>query len=269
MGVNITELNGDLFRRGIRMFDCFPHDRAWLEPNFEGGRGRFFVDAADDPGVVFYTPCLDYAGLGFFFGNADSPRLAAFLRELIAARLFRLELISVPDDAWKEKLLALLDGDARALERVAYRFDAANTGSLQAALEQEHAGYEATKMDERLCDEVGRGLFPDFTRIWPVPGDFARESAGYCALHEGRPVAVSYSGFQRTGKILMSVFTHEAHRRKGLACWTSAHVVRDLAAQGLECHWTTFTTNHGSRVVAKKLGFGHEVFHWWLALRQP
>jgi RimJ/RimL family protein N-acetyltransferase len=204
-------------------------------------------------------------GIGFITGDADAASVTPFL-EALAQRTdesLLFEYVSVPDDAWSKKLMSVYAEHAKALERTDYIFDPRKVSLLDERISKGIAGYELRKVDVALADEIKKA-YRDFVHVWPHSEDFVRDSLGYCAMHGDLPVAFCYSSFQLTRKILVAVLTRPEHQRKGLASWAAAQLVRDLAASDMECHWTTFATNIGSRSVAGKLGFQNETQHWWV-----
>jgi hypothetical protein len=87
---------------------------------------------------------------------------------------------------------------------------------------------------------------------------FLQLGLGYCLLRGDEILCESYGGPVVRGVAELGVITHEAHRGRGYATITCAHLVQAYEAQGHQTYWNTALQNLASAAVARKLGYRTE-----------
>jgi hypothetical protein len=84
---------------------------------------------------------------------------------------------------------------------------------------------------------------------------FFQLGLGYCLLRGDEVLCEAYAGPDVQGVWELGVITQEAHRGRGYATITCAHLVHACEAQGHQTYWNTNLQNLASAAVARKLGY--------------
>jgi GNAT superfamily N-acetyltransferase len=167
--------------------------------------------------------------------------------------------MSCPPDGWADPLAAVC-APRPPIELPRRHYVARNGGDgWQANVPQ---GYAIRRMDKSLLDVAGIALPDDVTKMVDVidwDADVVDKGCGFVALHDGQVAAhaVIDCVVRDVGEI--GLFTHPAHRRRGLATATSAATIAYGLAHGLSTVvWDCYEHNAGSVRVAEKLGLERE-----------
>jgi RimJ/RimL family protein N-acetyltransferase len=81
---------------------------------------------------------------------------------------------------------------------------------------------------------------------------------GYCVMRDDEVLAEATVGPPALGLYEPGVFTQEAHRGKGYATITAAHLIQEIESLGGQTYWNCAKQNVASAAVARKLGYGIE-----------
>ena len=78
---------------------------------------------------------------------------------------------------------------------------------------------------------------------------------GYCLMRGDEILCEATCGPPALGLYELGVFTQEAHRGKGYATLTAAHLIREIESLGGQTYWNCAKQNVASAAVARKLGY--------------
>jgi len=229
----LIELTPDQFERVAPWFSAIHGADIHLEAIRREGCGHVYADDAQNPSAAFLAADDSFSYLA---GDASLPGFAEcavnrLIHELLPGRPpeDRQVILFSTDDAWKEKLDALLApyGGFR-IRRHAFAFDEAAFETACAALPPLADGYELRTLTENGPDTGIYKSCEQVTRCGSFTGD---------------------------GKAEIDIHTAEAHRRRGLAMHACAAFLRNCRAANLLPQWSCWDYNDASVALAKKLGF--------------
>lgn len=208
--------------------------------------GRVFVDNLQRPTAAFV-----WTEFGYFYlaGDSSNTEFALALNKLLNEELIEESrkvgetcLIMYPDsEEWEESItqIILQGKNPLKLARKLFKFDR-----------------------EAFLEQFGGELV--------IPAGFKLEKTekplGF-ALKNGDEVVCTCDTFCPTGdRVELGIGTSEQYRQKGYATLTTAAVIKECLAKGIEPNWESFWNNLPSNNLAKKLGFeelrNHPIFYW-------
>jgi RimJ/RimL family protein N-acetyltransferase len=88
---------------------------------------------------------------------------------------------------------------------------------------------------------------------------------GFCLMRGDDILSQTFTGPPSDGTIELGVETDEAHRGRGYATVTCAHLIRACEDMGLATFWNAAAQNAASIALARKLGYRRERPHRVLA----
>ena len=98
-----------------------------------------------------------------------------------------------------------------------------------------------------------------------------QHTLGFTILHDDAVVCEAATGAPTHDRIEIGVHTVEAHRRRGLAAFTCAHLIEACLVKGYSTWWDCAKQNTASFNLARKLGYHgeHEYRYVWWAKQKP
>jgi RimJ/RimL family protein N-acetyltransferase len=226
--------------------------------------GRVFVDDVRQPHTAFM---LTWDCWGFLGGDPRHDDFFQALNEALFAKAFLGEhswglFLSCPPDGWTEPL-ATVCAPRPPIELPRRHYVARSIGDdWQAHMPQ---GYAIRRMDRSLLDLPGIALPGDVTKMidaidWDA--DVVDKGCGFVALYDGQVAAHAMIDCVVGDVGEIGLFTHPAHRRRGLATAISAASIKYGLAHGLSTIvWDCYEHNVGSIRTATKLGLERERDH--------
>jgi len=163
--------------------------------------------------------------------------------------------LAVHRDAWEARLPALIPTyEVEKNPRYHYLCQAIGLDWRSAM----PAGYTVRQVDRALL-HAGEDVFPndvrdwmDIEEKWGTEENFLSRGVSFVALCEGQVVAWCTPDCVAGDRIDVGIFTHPAHRRKGLAAATAEHCLRHgFSAVGWHCN----ADNVASWKTAERVGF--------------
>jgi GNAT superfamily N-acetyltransferase len=226
--------------------------------------GRVYVDDVRQPRTAFM---LTWGCWGFLGGDPDNAGFLQALNEALYAKAFLGEhawglFMSCPPNGWTESLAAVCA--PRPPIELPRRHYVARSGAIAGAGWQANVpqGYLLRRMDRSLLDLPGMALPGDVTKMidainWDA--DVVDKGCGFVAVCDDQVVAHAMIDCVVGDVGEIGLFTHPAHRRRGLATATSAACIAYGLAHGLSTVvWDCYEHNAGSVRVAEKLGLERE-----------
>lgn len=118
-------------------------------------------------------------------------------------------------------------------------------------------GFSLSMVDAALLPSLEWG--DDTLHAFGSARAWTERGIGSCVLDaSGGVVAHSLAGPRVRGWMEMGVWTHEAHRRRGLGTLVSARTARACEASGARVWWNANADNAASITIARRLGFRRE-----------
>lgn len=96
---------------------------------------------------------------------------------------------------------------------------------------------------------------PNDVAAWGGLEAWEQNCFGYCLMQGEEIVSEAMVGPAAIGLYEPGVFTNEAHRGKGYATVTAAHLIREVESMGYHTYWNCAKQNVASAAVARKLGY--------------
>jgi GNAT superfamily N-acetyltransferase len=224
--------------------------------------GRVLVDDLDQPRTAFM---LTWGCWGYLAGDPGNAGFLRALNETLFSRAFLDEhawglFLSCPPAGWAEQVAAVC-APRPPIELPRRHYVARNyTAAERPTVPQ---GYAIRRMDRSLLDLPGAALSDDVTQMIDVidwDADVVEKGCGFVAIYDDQVVAQAMIDCVVGDVGEIGLFTHPAHRRRGLATAASAATIAYGLSHGLSTVvWDCHTYNAGSIRVAEKLGLGN---HW-------
>ncbi len=270
------ELAPDRFA-GVRpLFAGFDYSLS-LQAAIDGASpGRIFVDEVDSPRAGLALTVEGY----LLAGEHDDPAILDALRLLLRDSIFTGQVYVNGDDslslavhpkAWEARLPELIPTqEPLKLTRYHYLCRRASL-DWRGSLPQ---GYALRRIDRDLVADPGLVLPEDFDpggdieACWGSVDRFLEQGIGFCALHGGEVVSHCNADCAASGQVDVGVYTHPAHRRKGLAAATAAATVEHCLSHGFRrVGWHCNAENVASWKTAERAGFcrNREYVYYWYA----
>lgn len=219
-----------------------------------GHAGRILTDSPADPTWVLVRE--GYEGVTYLGGQLDSLTLASALTELRQGG--DVLVVLAPDDPRLDLLPPDPDLEGWTLDF----YDRPAGEGLDDYLHQAPEGCEIRRLDRDLILRTEWG--PGDVEFAGGLDAWERGWLGYCLLCADEVVCEATAGPPAIGLREPGVFTHEAHRGKGYATLTVAHLVHEVEALGQRTYWNCSKQNVASAAVARKMGYRIEKEYRWL-----
>lgn len=258
------ELAPGEFRRARSLFAGFDYSLS-IEAAIEGNNpGRIFVDDVDQPRTG-----LALTVEGYLLAGEEGHREAnEALRQLFRDRIFTGEVavngdwsmsLAVHPGTWEAQLPALIP--THEAERSA-RYHYLCHGVAFDWRQHLPEGYAVRRVDPALWHDPGV-VFPgqvrewiDLEAVWGTEQQFFARGVSFGVLHGGEVVAWCTPDCVAGDRIDVGIFTHPAHRRRGLASVAVAATVEQCLRQGFRAvGWHCNADNLASWKTAERVGF--------------
>ena len=248
----MVELAPSRYAKVLPLFSSIASHRAIVYSVLERNNpGRVFVDNASNPRSAFLFSVTEF----FYFAGDETN--AAFMEEM--RNIIFNDLLSPPysvsfggfTPAWKETLDRWLTGMPGGwANRAELDFPPKNFAALQEWRTRIPDGYRIAPFDPQLA-----GCTAGIEQLWNGAQNFMDQGAGYAVLEGDEIVSSCFMVVKGAGEAEISVDTHEAHRRRGLAQLCVSAFVETCLQRGLRPHWTCWADNLASLKLAQSLGF--------------
>ena len=218
----------------------------------QGHMGEAWADDGEDP----HCGKIVLGDFCFFDGDATHPgarELVAHLPEgkpfsewyLVGSNEQWNQLI---EDVWGERVYAF---DRYAIKKEPEVFD---REKLQKFAEKVPEGYTICRIDGDLYDQsMAEEWSWDACIQFEDKEDFLKRGLGFAVVHEGKLVAQASSYAIFDGGLEITISTHEAHRRKGLAKACVSTLILACLERGWYPNWDARTLI--SVALAGQLGY--------------
>jgi GNAT superfamily N-acetyltransferase len=226
--------------------------------------GRVWVDDLDQPRTAFM---LTWGCWGYLAGDPGNAGFLQALNEALFAKTFLDEhawglFLSCPPAGWTEQVAAVC-APRPPIELPRRHYVARNFGAAEQLTVLQ--GYAIRRMDRSLLDLPGIALPDDVAQMIDVidwDADGVEKGCGFVALYNDEIVAQAMIDCVVGDVGEIGLFTHPAHRRRGLATATSAATITYGLSHGLSTVvWDCHAYNAGSVRTAEKLGLERERDH--------
>jgi RimJ/RimL family protein N-acetyltransferase len=260
----LAELKATEFERVRPLFAGFEYSLSIEAAILGNNPSRIFVDDVHNPKLGFALTVEGY----LLTGEYEDPRKNASLQQLFENRIFTGEVfvngntsmsLAVHPEAWETKLPELIPThEVEKLERYHYQCNALRIDWRKSIPE----GYSVQRIDQALLHE-GEVSFSgqvrgwmDIEEMWWTEENFLTNAISYVVVFDREVVAWCNPDCVAGGRIDVGVFTHPAHRRRGLASAVVAATVEDCLCNGFTVvGWHCNLGNVGSWKTAEKVGF--------------
>jgi hypothetical protein len=240
-----------------RLFDHYPCLHGVVAAVIEGGMGRVFADAREEP-------CVALAALDFHLLAGDPLHANA---PLVFRQLQPGNVVAAPTPAWRQ-LVAVTNPDALIVyRREAFQAEQFDIDRLRGFSHALPVGFELrqVRLEEvtQFATDLDRALIYNFRS----PEEFITRGVGMGILHQGRFVSGASSAAVGGGKFEIEIQTHREFRRRGLARAVAAALILYGLEHGIEACWDA--ANESSSAPARQLGFHSTGKYEAYRLQQP
>jgi GNAT superfamily N-acetyltransferase len=260
----INELPDTQFERARSLFCGFDYSLS-IQAAFEGNSPcRIFVDDLVRPQTALALTVEGYLLAGET-GNLET-NLA--LQRFFKDRIFTGQVfingdvsmsLAVHPETWEAKLPELIPThEVEKLDRYFYI-----CRNLRRHWRHEiPTGYAILRLDQSILHEAGVNFnhrvreWMDIQQVWGTEQNFLAKGISYVAIYNQEVVAWCTPDCAAGERMDVGVFTHPAHRRKGLASAVVAATVEDCFSKGYTAvGWHCNAENVASWKTAEKVGF--------------
>jgi len=226
-----------------KLFDRYPYIHGSVAAVVEGGMGRLFADAQEEP-------CVALAVLDFHFLVGDPLHANAPL-------LFKLlqpgNVVIAPTPAWQRLVAATYPNALTVYRREAFQAEQFDVDKLRGFSQTLPGGFELRQVRLEEVAQFATDLERALTYNFRTHQEFITRGVGMGILHQGRFVAGVSSAAVGGGKFEIEIQTHPQFRRRGLARAVAAALILYCLEHGIEACWDA--ANEPSAALARQLGF--------------
>ena len=240
-----------------KLFDRYPYIHGSVAAVIEGGMGRVFADAQEEPQVALAV--LDFHFLAGDPLHANAPLLFKLLQPG--------NVVIAPTPAWRHLVTATYPDALTVYRREAFQagqFDTDRLGRFSQALP---GGFELRQVSPeevaQFATDLGRSLIYNFRSH----EEFITRGVGMGILHQGRFVSGACSAAVGGLKYEIEIQTHPQFRRRGLARAVASALILYGLEHGIEPCWDA--ANEPSSALARQLGFHPTRKYEAYRLKQP
>jgi RimJ/RimL family protein N-acetyltransferase len=228
------------------IFDGVSHLRVLLDQGLKMGFGVLKTDENDSPVVAEYS----YPPLVYLAGDPDTSEALALVRSISP-----MQIIITPDDEWLQLLKQELDPNLIPQKRWKLSHDSLDMAHLQSIIEALDPQYTIETLNKEILTNCDRNFIRIMYTFHGTIDAFLEKYTGFCVLHEGRAVSMTYPGhpFENEFEIHIETIDSPKYRRKGLATAVGAKIIQDAFNKELIPHWDA--ANEASVSLALKLGY--------------
>jgi GNAT superfamily N-acetyltransferase len=253
----LIELDRDNRASLRRLFDHYPCLHGSVGAVIEGGMGKVFADAREEP-------CVALAVLDFHFLAGD-PRHANALR--LCTLLQPGEVVIAPTPAWQHLVAATYPNALAVYHREAFQADKFDVDKLRWFCQALPSGFALRQVRLEEVTQFATDLAPALVYNFRSHEEFMTRGVGLGILHQGRFVSGASSAAVGGGRLEIEIQTHRQFRRRGLARAVAAALILYCLEHGLEPCWDA--ANEPSAALARQLGFHSTGKYEAYRLKQP
>jgi GNAT superfamily N-acetyltransferase len=240
-----------------KLFDHYPCLHGVVAAVIEGGMGRVFVDAQEQPSVALAV--LDFHLLAGDPHHANAP--------LLFKQLQPGNTVVPPTPAWRQLVTATWPDGLTVYHREAFQTEQFDTNKLKGFCQALPSGFELRQVRPeevaQFATDLDRALIYNFRS----PEEFITRGVGMSILHQGRFVSGACSAAVGGGKFEIEIQTHRAFRRRGLGRAVASALILYGLEHGMEACWDA--ANEPSSALARQLGFHPAGTYDAYRLKQP
>jgi GNAT superfamily N-acetyltransferase len=253
----LIELDSDNRASLRKLFDRYPYVHGSVAAVIEGGMGRVFADAQEEP-------CVALAVLDFHFlaGDPLNPN---------APLLFKLlqpgNVVIAPTPAWRHLVAVTYPNALTVYRREAFQAEPFDVDNLRRFCQALPSGFELRQVRLEEVTQFATDLDPALVYNFRSHEEFITQGVGMGILHQGRFVSGASSAAIGGGKFEIEIQTHRQFRRRGLARAAAAALILYSLEHGIEACWDA--ANEPSAALARQLGFHSTEKYEAYRLKQP
>jgi RimJ/RimL family protein N-acetyltransferase len=252
----LIELHSDNRASLRRLFDRYPCLHGSVAAVIEGGMGRVFTDAQEEPSAALAV--LDFH---FLAGDPLHPNALLLFKLLQPANV-----VIAPTPAWQH-LLAATYPSAAVYRRETFQAEQFDTDQLRRFRQALPIGFELREVRLEEVTQFASDLDPALIYNFRSHEEFITRGVGLGILHQGTFVSGASSGAVGGGKLEIEIQTQRQFRRRGLARAVAAALILYCLEHGIEACWDA--ANEPSAALARQLGFHSTGKYEAYRLKQP
>src|SRR6516164_6224337 len=240
-----------------KLFDRYPYIHGSVAAVVEGGMGKVFADAQEEP-------CVALAVLDFHFlaGDPLHPNAPLLFKQLQPGNT-----VVAPTPAWRQLVTATYPTALTVYRREAFQAGQFDVDKLRRFSQALPAGFELRQVRLEEVTQFAADLAPALIYNFRSPQEFITRGVGMGILHQGRFVSGVSSAVVGGGKFEIEIQTHPQFRRRGLARAVAAALILYCLEHGIEACWDA--ANEPSSALARQLGFHSTGKYDAYRLKQP
>jgi GNAT superfamily N-acetyltransferase len=239
----LIELESDNRTSLRRLFDRYPYVHGSVAAVVEGGMGRVFADAQEEPHLALAV--LDFRFLAGDPLHANAP--------LLFKRLQPGNTVIAPTPAWRQLVAATYQGALAAYRREAFKAEQFDVDKLRGFCQALPGGFGLRQVRLEEVAQFATDLAPALIYNFRSHEEFITRGVGMGILHQGRFVSGASSAAVGGGKFEIEIQTHRQFRHRGLARAVAAALILYCLERGIEACWDA--ANEPSAALARQLGF--------------
>jgi GNAT superfamily N-acetyltransferase len=225
------------------LFDRYPCLHGVVAAVIEGGMGRVFADAQDEPQVAL-------AALDFYLLAGDPLHANA---PLLFNQLQPGNVVVPPTPAWRQLVAATWPDALTVYRREAFQAEQFDLDRLRGFCQALPAGFELRQVRPEEVAQFAADLDRALIYNFRSPEEFITRGVGMGILHQGRFVSGASSAAVGGGKFEIEIQTRREYRRRGLARAVASALILYGLEHGIEACWDA--ANEPSAALARQLGF--------------
>jgi GNAT superfamily N-acetyltransferase len=240
-----------------KLFDRYPCLHGSVSAVIEGGMGRVFADAQEEPHVALAV--LDFRFLAGDPLHANAPLLFKLLQPG--------NVVIAPTPAWRHLVITIYPDALTVYRREAFQAGQFDVDKLRAFCQALPGGFELRQVRPeevaQFATDLDRALIYNFRSH----EEFITRGVGMGILHQGRFVSGACSAAIGGGKFEIEIQTRPEFRRRGLARAVASALILYGLEHGIEACWDA--ANEPSAALARQLGFHSTGKYEAYRLKQP
>jgi len=240
-----------------KLFDGYRCLHGVVAAVIEGGMGKVFADAQEEPSVALAV--LDFHLLAGDPLHANAP--------LLFRQLQPGNVVVAPTPAWRQLVAATYPDALIVYRREAFQAEQFDIDRLRRFCQALPDGSELRQVRAeevaQFATDLGRSLIYNFRSL----EEFIARGVGMGILHRGRFVSGASSAAVGGGKFEIEIQTHREFRRRGLARAVASALILYGLEHGMEACWDA--ANEPSSALARQLGFHPTGKYEAYRLKQP
>jgi GNAT superfamily N-acetyltransferase len=240
-----------------KLFDRYPCLHGSVAAVIEGGMGRVFADAQEEPRVALAV--LDFHLL------AGEPLHANAL--LLFELLQPGNVVIAPTPAWQLLVAATYPSALTVYRREAFQAEQFDVDQLRGFCQALPDEFELRQVRLEELTQFATDLDPALIYNFRSHEEFMTRGVGMGIVHQGKFVSGVSSAAVGGRKFEIEIQTHRQFRRRGLARAVAAALILYCLEHGIEACWDA--ANEPSAALARQLGFRSTGKYDAYRLKQP